>query len=62
MSQGVYEGQRAEEVAVTQPRHFPHSELKISLKSLFQQQTPPEDVLSPVLSQFLRQVDDMGNV
>lgn len=43
-------------------RHFPHSELNISLKSLFRRQTPPEDVLSHVLSQFLRQVDDMGNV
>lgn len=35
VSQGVYVGQRAEQIAVTRPRHFPHSELKISLKSLF---------------------------
>lgn len=40
VSQGVYEGQRAEEVADAQPRHFPHSESKISLKSLFLQPNP----------------------
>lgn len=41
VSQGVYVGQRAKEIAVTRPRHFPHNELKISLKSLFFRQQNP---------------------